>query len=87
MALPPIISNLPIVKLFKPNGTTQTAKAEERAPAAGTKDTVQISEAAQAKLKEAAALKSEQQARDTASETRQQIADYDGSLGLDPQFS
>jgi hypothetical protein len=87
MALPPIISSLPIVKLFKPHGTTQTAKAEENEPPSTGKDTVQISEAAQAKLKESATLKSEGEARAAAAQTREQLQSYDGALGLDPQFS
>lgn len=89
MALPPIITNSPIGKLFgaEPAKSTDSAKGKDsetpqNTTQTQTRDVVEISDAAKAKLKEAEQL-SETQARETAVETRDQLAEDESlTLGL-----
>ena len=86
MALPPIISNSPLFKLFK---TEPAAKSEPKPAvpqsASQPEDVVEISEAAQARLNGVQTL-SEQDAPGVAAQTREQLTDSDIALGLDPNF-
>jgi hypothetical protein len=96
MSLPPILSNLPFLKLFR--NDTQDAKVEsaKSAPsaaasagagiAAGGDVTVQISEAAQQKLATQGA-KDEADARRLTDDTKVLLEREQVSLGLDPNFS
>ena len=89
MALPPIISNLPLFKVAKTDGANESSKTD--APQAGTssspQDVVEISEAAAARLEEAQALADEQEALKVAASVRSEIAENPVSLGLAPDFA
>jgi hypothetical protein len=89
MALPPIISNLPIMKLFKSQNVANTQKTAESVKASATPDTVKLSAAAarQLKLSGTAEIKDSAQAQQTAANTRALLAENNVALGLDPQFS
>ena len=91
MALPPILSNLPIVKLFGAGGT-QPGKAAPtpagRSEASLPQDMVELSEAARKRLEGAKIIiGDESKARCLASEARVMLSESDISLGLDPKFS
>jgi hypothetical protein len=88
MALPPIISNLPIIKFFTSGSSGAKAQAASAKTTAPT-DVVEISEAAQKKLEQASgeAITTESAARDIAGDTRIILdSNEDSTLGLDPQF-
>ena len=86
MALPPIIANNPIMKLFRaeqPKQKSDAASVQEGSP----QDVVEISEAARKKFGEAQAL-SDSRAREVAEETRGILSkDESQTLGLDPKFA
>jgi hypothetical protein len=90
MALPPIITNSPIYRAFT-GGQTRTVKEAGESPAAaastGTRDSVELSEAALRKLDAAKAedLKSQNIARGTAQDVRTELErNPELTLGLDP---
>ena len=86
MALPPIIANSPIAKLFRTEQPKQKGAAES-ASASAQQDVVEISEAARKKFGEAQLL-ADQQARVVAEETRDILSkDESQTLGLDPGFA
>jgi hypothetical protein len=83
MALPPILSSLPILKLF---GADRAQKAAARPPAntqgAGNpQDIVQLSETVQG------IPKNPGEAQKVAVETRAQLSQDIFALGLDPNFA
>lgn len=89
MALPPIISNLPFLKVLGGRGQPEASAGqggEKKAPqkAQGPKeDVVEISSEARKRAAEEA-----DKARNTASQTRQILEqDESATLGLDPDFS
>ena len=89
MALPPIISNLPIFKLFK---SAPSSKQTGPAPAANStlpKDVVELSDAAKKRLEgvQTLSLKNDTELRETLGQTRSLLSEHQVSLGLDPSFS
>lgn len=93
MALPPIIANNPLVKLFRSDGVEDKntgKKAVAEASTGAARDVVEISEAARKKLEsiQSEAAADEGQAREVAAETREMLrADESQTLGLDPEFA
>lgn len=93
MALPPIIANNPLVKLFRSDGAENKNSGKKDAPGASAdspRDVVQISEAALKKLESVKqkAAADEAQARGVAAETRDLLrADESQTLGLDPEVA
>ncbi len=90
MALPPIISNLPIFKLFRSEAPTQAPQQTQTAKSGGgalPRDVVEVSEAALDKLSQSQdKIRNEAQARDTAEDVRDDLAENDDvSLGLDEE--
>ena len=87
MALPPIISNLPIIKMLQPRDNAAAAKDNGAAKKA-VADTLSISTAAARalKLSGVAEIADAGQARDTAAGTRAILERTNVALGLDPQF-
>jgi len=86
MAIPPIISNNPLFKLFRteqPSGTKQEKTAN---PAATPKDIVEISDAAQQRLNGIREL-SEADAPQVAADTKDILEETGLSLGLDKGFA
>ncbi len=88
MALPPIISNSPIFKLFKSSSPANGQTNSDQAKAQALKDSVSISTAAARgqKLTDKSLIADEAQARDAARQAREDLAANDVSLGLDPKF-
>lgn len=83
MAIPPIISNLPIFKSLK---TAEPAQKQEVATSpATTEDVVEISGAARERLENVRTL-TEQEAPEVSAQTAKELADSDLALGLDPSF-
>lgn len=89
MALPPIISNLPIIKLFTKPQTAANSQKGDAVKAAADNDSVRISAAAsrQLRLSGAAAITDSAMAGKTAADTRAMLAANNVALGLDPKFS
>lgn len=89
MALPPIISNLPIIKLFKSNAPANNQTNSEQAKAQALKDSVNISAAAARgmKLSGTSPIKDDAEARGVAQNTNALLSESDLALGLDPKFS
>lgn len=86
MALPPIISNLPIFKMFtKPAANGQQGRTEQPA-ISKAQDEVTLSSAAQ-KLSGASELKNAAEALSTAAKTGALLQQGGFSLGLDPGFN
>lgn len=83
MAIPPIISNLPIFKNLKTAETVQ--KQEVKTSPATTEDVVEISGTAQERLENVRAL-TEQEAPEVSAQTSKALEDNDLALGLDPSF-
>ncbi|AGH97584.1 hypothetical protein [Micavibrio aeruginosavorus] len=88
MALPPIISNLPIFKFFRSEGPTQSQQQTQSTQSGGgtlPRDVVEVSDAALDKLNQSQdKIRNEAQARDTAEDVRDDLAENeDVSLGLD----
>jgi hypothetical protein len=80
MGIPPIISNLPIFRLFKSDkGSKADAPAANESIAASATDKVEISSAAQEKLDVS-------RAREAVAKIKQYLEQYPISLGLDPAF-
>lgn len=95
MALPPIISNMPFLKLFKvdkaaqPENTKNTANADTGIKAANPQqDVVDISSAAAERLQGAKvlSLENEEELRSVIGETRHILASTNQSLGLKTDF-
>jgi hypothetical protein len=89
MAIPPIIANSPVLKLFSATKDSGTANIKTQSTAQSTKDIVDISEAAQKRLDGARNLKSEGEnaARAVAQDTAALLNDNETlSLGADPAF-
>lgn len=89
MALPPIISNLPIIKLFKSNAPANNQTNTEQAKAQALKDSVSISAAAARglKLSGTSPIKDDEEARGVAQQTNALLSENDLPLGLDPKFT
>lgn len=90
MALPPIISNLPIIKLLRSEQSSAVTGDAVKAGAPNhDNDIVEISEAARQKLSETEPLSSDNlaQVREVAAETRSILENTDFSLGLGPDFA
>jgi hypothetical protein len=89
MALPPIISNLPIFKFFRSEGPAQPQQHQTQSAKAGggalPRDVVEVSDAALDKLNQSQdKIRNEAQARDTAENVREDLAENeDVALGLD----
>jgi hypothetical protein len=83
MALPPILSSLPILKLFAADRAQKSAaKTPANAEGAGTpQDIVDLSETVQGIPKTPA------EAQQVAVETRTQLSQDMFALGLDPEFA
>jgi hypothetical protein len=80
MALPPIISNFPLFKIFKPGtggNAASTPAQTPAAPAAAPQDTVSISPAA----------RNLDQINTITAQTRQILEQTPVALGLDPSFT
>lgn len=90
MAIPPIISNNPLFKLFRTDqqGGEKDSKADANA-AATTQDIVQISQAAQQRLDGIRQLSADDpaQIQQVAGETRDILEETGLSLGLDRNFA
>ncbi|MCB1556638.1 MAG: hypothetical protein KDJ15_04910 [Alphaproteobacteria bacterium] len=72
MMLPPILANTPIAKLLQSSPANE-APSRPATPASGpAEDTVEISNAAKARLAESRKL-NEPEARETAAKTREQL--------------
>jgi len=86
MALPPIITNLPFLKLFRAEQATQkpNVPGREAAPA----DVVDISEAARARFESIASLSVSNldELQDLLRDTRAALEESSVSLGLQPGF-
>ena len=80
MALPPIISNFPLFKLFR---TDNAAKAKAKKEAVKT---TQPQDVVSNRLEGTRKLK-EKEVPAVAAQTREQLASSGVSLGLDPKFS
>lgn len=84
MAIPPILSNLPILKNFKSDDSSASKPAESSKDAASAQDKVEISAAAQERL----STEDVNQASAAAVGARELLeADQGATLGLDPDFS
>jgi hypothetical protein len=80
MAIPPIISNLPIFRLFKSDKGGKTgAPVANESVASSSSDTVEISSAAQDKLDLS-------RAREAVAKIKQYLEQHPITLGLDPAF-
>ncbi len=90
MALPPIIANNPLVKALKTESSSDTPPPA-KGPEGGSlpQDVVEISSAAVQRLEESrqSEISSQEQARETAVETRSLLEESGASLGLDSEFS
>lgn len=90
MAIPPILSSLPVLKLFK-SGSDNTAaqnktdSAQSRS-AKPSQDVVELSEAAKQRLNGVKEPENVEEARNMAADTRAQLSASDRALGLDPDF-
>lgn len=85
MAIPPIISNNPLFKLFRTEQQTvdngkETSKAASFAPAI-QQDVVEISRAALQRLDGIRPLASDDEARETADDTRTILEESEYTLG------
>lgn len=100
MALPPIISSLPIFKLFKPANNAAPAKTEagQGTPVKNTakntarntvpQDSLHLSAAARrSEAPLAGTINDPVQAYKVAGQTRALLTDNNLSLGLDPEFT
>lgn len=89
MALPPIISNSPLFKLFKDNTPANGQTNTEQAKAQALKDTVDISNAAARgqKVSGASLIGSDDEARNIARQAHEQLSGNDSTLGLDSEFN
>lgn len=93
MALPPIIANNPIIKLFQTgqkNASPKDAVPPEAKTGAAPQDIVNISGAALRKLASAqvSPLETDEAAQQTAHQVRGALAgDETQTLGLDPGFA
>jgi hypothetical protein len=93
MALPPVIANNPLVKLFRSEGVetkNSDKKTAAEAPAQTPRDVVEISEAARKKLESVKqkAAEDDVAARKVAVQTRDLLTqDESQTLGLDPEFA
>ncbi|WP_435641396.1 hypothetical protein [Micavibrio aeruginosavorus] len=90
MALPPIISNLPIFKFFRAEGPAQPQQQSQTTKTGGAplpRDVVEVSDAALDKLNQSQdKIRNEAQARDTAENVRDDLAENeDVALGLDEE--
>ncbi len=79
MAIPPIISNLPIFRLFKSDRTKAGAPVANESVAASSTDSFEISSAAQDKLDLS-------RAREAVAKIKQYLEQHPITLGLDPAF-
>jgi len=89
MSLPPILSNLPVFRLFKSDHDQDKdvkKTAETASPAQLPQDVVDLSKAAQARLEGMKPLETEAQASQTAHETGVLLQKSDLPLGLDQWF-
>lgn len=91
MALPPIISNLPIFKTFKPAPSEKTAQTEPETVHSLSEnvagDVVEISQAAQQRL-EGVKVLGDDDVPVVLVETQRILEENENiSLGLDPDFS
>jgi hypothetical protein len=86
MSIPPIISNLPLFRLFKSGGASANKAPGQPAQSGG--DIVEISDAAQKKLDAAQVLSAQDPGRISAvtSQIRQYLEQQPVSLGLNPAF-
>ncbi len=80
MALPPILSGLPVLKLFGHNRPQSNDAKPAKAGADAARDVVELSEAAQAPETVA-------QAHGIAVDTGAQLAESNVTLGLDPHYA
>ncbi len=91
MAIPPIIANNPLLKLFRTDKPGGEDEVKDAGGAASTpEDIVEISEAARQRLDGGIhALSADDlgEVQEVAGETRAILEDTDLSLGLDPEFS
>ncbi len=79
MALPPIIANLPIIRMFRSDSAPAGAKTDEKKNASSPRDVVDIS---------GRVIANEDQARGAAADTRNLLESHpEAFLGLDPAFS
>lgn len=89
MALPPIISNSPIFKIFQSDSTRSKNDVAKTSGAQTTEDIVEISEAAQERLNGIKSLSSDnaEQVREAAGEAGEILRrDESLTLGVDPAF-
>lgn len=89
MSIPPIISNLPLFRLFKTDRSGAGADKPANQPVqSGGGDTVEISAAAQKKLDAAQVLTAQDPGKinAVASQIRQYLEQQPASLGLNPAF-
>jgi len=87
MSIPPIISNLPLFRLFKTDRSGAGADKPANQPAQSG-DTVEISAAAQKKLDAAQVLTAQDPGKISAvtSQIKQYLEQQPVSLGLNPAF-
>lgn len=90
MAIPPIISNNPLLKLFRTDPASGSQDNETASVSQTSEDIVEISEAAQQRLDGIQEFSSErpEEIRQTAQESREILeGDEDLTLGADPAFN
>lgn len=88
MALPPIISNMPFLKVFKTDKAQAASENSEIKSANNPQDVVDISSAAAERLNgtKVLSLENEEELRAVLGETRHILASTDGPLGLKKNF-
>lgn len=89
MALPPILSNMPFLKVFKTDkAQTGAGQNTEKMAADNPQDVVNISSAASARLNgtKVLSLENEEELRTVLGETRHILASTDQVLGLKKNF-
>jgi len=88
MALPPIITNVPFLKLFRSDQAHKPVNSDKSTGAAEPKDTVKISEAAQIKFEEIKplSLADPEALREAIGNVRAILENGSFTLGLDPDF-
>jgi hypothetical protein len=89
MALPPVITNIPFLKLFRSEHAFSKPVNDGKTETAAPKDTVEISEAAQKKFESTKplSLSNPEVLRKAIGDAKAALENGSFDLGLDPDFS
>jgi len=91
MALPPVLTNIPFLKLFRNDAALRSkpANAEQSSPVDVPVDTVEISDAAKSRFEATRklSLSEPEVLRAALGEAREALENSGFSLGLNPEFS